>query len=573
MRPAKRFVAKGSDISNQKLGEGHVGLRILNIPLDLTNHRFLLAKLHLDSLQGKTSASMLRAALKRLSKGTIGITQAYKRAVELIEAQGSDLTNLAKRTLSWLTFAQRQLTIAELQHALATYTQQVTPEENDQEHIEELKNDFDEDNVTEPEEIIAACAGLVTMDEETKLVRLVHYTTQEYLKTVRGEWLRDAETEITIGCLKYLNFDEFSTGLCPPDSPTASIEDLQLEDEEEDENDEYLRYAPLTKDSKELKARKEKMALFQYVAAYWGVHARSANSTYVSAALTFLANKDKLAASVQVQRINSPKFDPTGGWYSSHPGSAWEADPRTFSACHMVAHFGLAELLPGLQAMGQPLTVDDTIGRTPLMLAADRKHEAVVEELLTKDVDGANWIEHSTGCTPLIYACWAGSTAVMKLLLDKAKVDINKPDYMCLTPLHYAVRGNHLKVVELLLEKGADPDPKDMGSETPLNAAAGFGLDDIVRRLLASPSVDPNSWIGVYGTPLMHAALNNHLKTVTVLLGFPGADPEGYYSKKAISASDNVLGGKGFGHVDMTAVRQVLQAHIDANSSEDHDEA
>ena len=33
------------------------------------------------------------------------------------------------------------------------------------------------DNVDEVEDIISVCAGLVTVDEESNIIRLVHYTT------------------------------------------------------------------------------------------------------------------------------------------------------------------------------------------------------------------------------------------------------------------------------------------------------------------------------------------------------------------------------------------------------------
>jgi hypothetical protein len=65
----------------------------------------------------------------------------------------------------WITCAKRSLTTAELQHALAV-------------EIGEPK--LDEDNLLEIEDMVSMCAGLVTVDEESKIIRLVHYTTQEY---------------------------------------------------------------------------------------------------------------------------------------------------------------------------------------------------------------------------------------------------------------------------------------------------------------------------------------------------------------------------------------------------------
>ena len=81
-----------------------------------------------------------------------------------IERQFTDQEELAKQVLSWITCAERPLTILELQHALA---------------VEVGESELDEDNLPELEDMVSVCAGLVTIDEESNVIRLVHYTTQE----------------------------------------------------------------------------------------------------------------------------------------------------------------------------------------------------------------------------------------------------------------------------------------------------------------------------------------------------------------------------------------------------------
>jgi hypothetical protein len=61
--------------------------------------------------------------------------------------------------------------------------------------------------------LLSISAGLITMDEESDTVRLVHYT-QEYLETMRKELLPNAEVKIARVCLTYLSFNVFKSGPC-----------------------------------------------------------------------------------------------------------------------------------------------------------------------------------------------------------------------------------------------------------------------------------------------------------------------------------------------------------------------
>jgi ankyrin repeat protein len=53
------------------------------------------------------------------------------------------------------------------------------------------------------------------------------------------------------------------------------------------------------------------------------------------------------------------------------------------------------------------------------------------------------------------------------------------------TPLHYAARGGHLKVAELLVAAGADVNARENdGRLTPLHLAAMYGHSRVVAQLL-----------------------------------------------------------------------------------------
>ena len=122
--------------------------------------------------------------------------------MDRIEGQVADQEGLAKQVLSWIICTKRHLTTSELQHALA---------------VEVGEPELDEDNLTQIEDIVSVCAGLVTVDEESGIIRLVHYTTQEYFERTKKRWFLNIEADITIICITYLSFDAFQTGFCSTD--------------------------------------------------------------------------------------------------------------------------------------------------------------------------------------------------------------------------------------------------------------------------------------------------------------------------------------------------------------------
>lgn len=82
--------------------------------------------------------------------------------MERIEGQLADQAEIAKQVLSWITFSKRPLRARELEDAIAVIIGQTT---------------FDFENICPAKDLVSACAGLVTIDEESDIVRLVHYTT------------------------------------------------------------------------------------------------------------------------------------------------------------------------------------------------------------------------------------------------------------------------------------------------------------------------------------------------------------------------------------------------------------
>ncbi|RYP80206.1 hypothetical protein DL770_006337 [Monosporascus sp. CRB-9-2] len=93
--------------------------------------------------------------------------------------------------------------------------------------------------------------------------------------------------------------------------------------------------------------------------------------------------------------------------------------------------------------------------RTPLWLATRGRHKAVVKLLLETgkvDID----FKDKNGRTPLSWAAGDGHEAVVKLLLETGKADVYSKDKNGRTPLSWAAEGGHLAVVERLLQEKAE---------------------------------------------------------------------------------------------------------------------
>ena len=67
-------------------------------------------------------------------------------------------------------------------------------------------------------------------------------------------------------------------------------------------------------------------------------------------------------------------------------------------------------------------------------------------------------------------------------LLENGKFDLNKQDQQGRTLLHYTGSRGQIDMIELLLEKGADPNIKDKNGNTPLHWC---GHVDIVELLIS----------------------------------------------------------------------------------------
>ncbi|KAJ5641380.1 hypothetical protein N7490_005380 [Penicillium lividum] len=435
--------------------------------IDAVDGMFLLARLHLDSLIGMQSPKAIRAALRKLPKGSNAYDYAYDEAMERIRGQAPACRETAEWTLKWITFAKRQLSVQELLHALA---------------VEVGETDFDQRNIPHEAHVLSICAGLVTVDEESDVIRLVHYTTQEYFERTRNKLFLNAEADITKVCVSYLSFRSFDSGAC--------------------------------RTWNDLVARLELYKFYGYCANHWGDHARGASSTGPDIT-EFLNSETKVAASSQVM-LNYSLYK-----RASFPGLYHTFADQTCSGLHLASSFGLGEAVKTLLQKGVQVNEIARDGSQPLSWAAKNGHEPVVKLLL----DRGAYIQAGgfTRSNPLSWTAQHGHEPVVKLLLDRG-AELESGHDFSQPPLSLAAVNGHESVVKLLLDRGADIEAHGFDRTTPLLFAAEEG-HELVVKLLLDKSADPKAVDRIGRTPLSCAAENGHELVVELLLD-KGADPK-----------------------------------------------
>jgi len=116
---------------------------------------------------------------------------------------------------------------------------------------------------------------------------------------------------------------------------------------------------------------------------------------------------------------------------------------------------------------------------------------SILEQVARLEHSGG--IGASTRFSGLHCASFFGIVELVTALMNANGCEINQRDCAGCTPLSWAAKGGHERVVKLLLVWGdVDPDRPDENDRTPLGGAAAKGHEGVVKLLLDRKDVDPN---------------------------------------------------------------------------------
>ena len=426
----------------------------------------------MNLLARKRNKSDVINALSTLPKE---LDSTYDEALARIDEQNEEDRQLARRVLIWVTASFHQLSIKQLQIALA-----ILPGDSNINQAAFVDEDI----------LLSVCCGLVTVETESGVVGFIHDTVRDYFDRMRDSYLTNPHRDIAITCLSVLNL-------------TSHGQELWVKD--------------LGKDAS---------ALLEYAVNTWGFHATNGGTDdYVSRLiLCYLENP---AHSNLTRRYISMDFIPI----TLNVGS-WKFDVsqtllQSFNCLHLVSLFfipaALGEKLLSICTCEAINHDPDASGWTPLSFAIKCGHEEFAKLLIKDDRVNIN----AGGGTLLGTALHAAVSGrhdhqdLIKLLLLKG-ANVRALRWNARTPLHDASEAGNFDAVRILLASGSDQAALTSSGLTPLYRAIRGGNIEVVRLLYRrEKNVNIRTWD--FWTPLHEAACCNNAFMIKVLLEY-GAD-------------------------------------------------
>ena len=378
-----------------------------------------------------------------------GLDELYKVTLERIQKQAGNDGALGMRVLSWITHARRPFSVDELRYGLAVECS------DNGEDLEE----FDEDNLLSPGSLVDVCAGLVIIDSNSRTVRLVHYTTQEYFDKAGIQLFRDAEVDMSRACLTCLSFSS-STELERCSEPVLSPFERRIM----------------------LKDISRTQPFLMYAIGFWFSHVKSGlllqnpHLTFLRVVARFKKSDTILYASEIYRSLLVP-----------NRRTSVFSDPHRFSEtypCEVASALGLEEFVT--------FCLDSGTGACPnldssLCYASCNDHLEIVK-LLRQNGASINSTFNPRGSgdktfSALEGACYVGCLSVAEFLIDNgANLSGGSPSFC--PPLHAAARNSRARIIDLLLKQGVDVDARDFSGQTACHVAASRGKLVSMRCLL-----------------------------------------------------------------------------------------
>lgn len=423
----------------------------------------------MNSLTNCLTISEIQQCLDNLSGDLDTI---YVEALRLAKKRLSEHRhNVLQELLLWVSWAERPLSVEELEHSLAILRQKAGP--------------ILPDSILPIREITIWSAGLVSVDEEN-LVRAIHATSESFLIKNRQDLFPDGDGVIAHACLDYLTMVSSSGTITGPS--TRSV----------------------------FKSRCQRYPFLEYaVLRSWRHVQRSQSKDDDIRAVDFLRSKARGFLNQALYFI-----DPM-----------WNAE-QDASALHVAAHFGLLDVTIRLANLGEDVNAQDPFGVTPLMYAAEMgdEHLAVVDCLLLAGADPAHTCQ--AGSTALLRAVCCGAGLIVDRLLKESNIKINAVargwNFPGDTALMLAIQlGNRNICDKILTRPDVDVNARTKQGFAALHIACEVKSSWGVSGLLSRPEIvvdcqsaaSENNTLYYGGvTPLFSAAISGHDEGLDKLL-------------------------------------------------------
>ena len=172
-----------------------------------------------------------------------------------------------------------------------------------------------------------------------------------------------------------------------------------------------------------------------------------------------------------------------GGKTADVDNSGEECQPaeiKEWNLLHSAAEGGDVSIIEMMLSLGFDVNSKDSLGTTPLMVAAAKGKKQAVDFLLTKGADPS--LRTLIGRNLLHAAVEGGDVSIVETVLSLG-IPVDSTDKDGLTPSMIAVSvlsNNKLETLEFLLRNGADPLLKNESGRNVLFISAQYGCTDVI---------------------------------------------------------------------------------------------
>lgn len=305
---------------------------------------------------------------ERLGELSVDLKMTYDEALQRMKrSRRQNEKRYLDRLLSWMSWVERPLNIAEFRHALSSRPGLGTIPEDSMLSDETIHK------------ITTWTAGLVFIDNRS-FVRFIHPTTARYFVQHRESLFPQGDTEIAHVCLSYLDIDAVRAPL------------------------------PEADDKSHFTLRVRCFSLVEYAVLWsWKHVARSVQKDDDHLAAAFLRSDQARHFLTRALYILDPSWNVNG--YAA--------------PLHLAVHFALTDVVDLLLSTGDDTNVRDSFGSTPLIYAAESKEDtlACVQRLLLAGADAS--LTCQGGSTALIRGVYHRNQVIVDCLLKEPDVAVN----------------------------------------------------------------------------------------------------------------------------------------------------